>query len=331
MARRKGLGKGLDALLGGSRPTAAEAVPVAVQPATDSDASAAGAVSPIVAESCPSPVAENDTSQSSSVDGILKHIPIAQCQRGRYQPRGEIDPASLEELAASIRSQGVMQPIVVRPMADPQNGVEYEIIAGERRWRASQLAGLERVPAVIRIVSDEATVAMALIENLQREDLNPMEEALALHRLQQEFELTHQQVGDAVGRSRTAVSNALRLLNLQQAVKTMLEHGDLEMGHARALLSLSGNIQTELAREVVDQGLSVRQTEVLVRKKLEPPESAPVEPDRVPDANVQRLQSDLADKLGVPVTISHRAGGAGKLVLRYNSLDELDGILEHIQ
>ena len=230
---------------------------------------------------------------------------------------------SLAELAASIRAQGVMQPIVVRPV-EPEG---FEIIAGERRWRASQLAGLHTVPAVIRRVSDEAAIAMALIENLQREDLNPLEEAVALKRLQDEFELTHQQVADAVGKSRTAVSNAMRLLQLAPDVAIMLERGDLEMGHARCLLSLEAEVQIDLARRIVARGLSVRQAEALVKTA----QSGPVErqpPAAVPD--VSALEESLSEKIGVPVEVQQSAKGAGRLVLRYTSLDELDGILAHL-
>ena len=238
-------------------------------------------------------------------------------------------PEALEELADSIKVQGVMQPIVIRPL----NGDQYEIIAGERRWRATQLAGLDTIPAVIRAVNDEAAIAMALIENIQRENLNPIEEAIALKRLQDEFQLTHQQVATAVGKSRTAVSNLLRLMALDSEVKKCLEHGDLEMGHARALLSLEPLQQRATAQAVVDKGLSVRQTEALVRRLLENKklaENRQLAPKTAANPDLQRLEEGLADKMGVPVMIQHNAKGKGKLILKYNSLDELDGILAHM-
>jgi ParB family transcriptional regulator, chromosome partitioning protein len=228
-------------------------------------------------------------------------------------------------LADSIKAQGVMQPIVVRPIPDHR----YEIIAGERRWRAAQLAGLDEIPALVRDVADKAAIAMSLIENIQREDLNPIEEAAALLRLQQEFELTQQEVADAVGKSRSTVANLLRLMSLQQDVRRLVEHGDLEMGHARALLGLDANRQSQAARSVVARGLSVRQTEALVRHLLERKDT-PAAPRSI-DPNIRHLQDDLSRRLGARVEIRHGAGGKGKLVLAYNSLDELDGILSHIK
>ena len=230
----------------------------------------------------------------------------------------------LEELANSIRAQGVMQPIVVRPIAAGR----YEIIAGERRWRASQQAGLETIPAMVREVPDEAAIAMALIENIQREDLNPIEEAVALQRLQQEFELTQQQVADAVGKSRTSVTNLLRLIALPEEVKTLLSHGDLEMGHARALLGLPAARQAEGARHVVARGLTVRQTEALVRQWLN---GKPGAKQEKADPDIARLEQRLAEKLGSPVQIRHGSKGKGQLVIRYSSLDELQGVLAHIR
>src|SRR5690606_9224939 len=246
-------------------------------------------------------------------------------QRGKYQPRRDIQPEALEELAESIRAQGVMQPIVIRPISDQR----YEIIAGERRWRAAQLAGLDRIPAVIKDVPDEAAIAMALIENIQREDLNPIEEAFALKRLQDEFELTHQEVAAAVGKSRTTVTNLLRLISLSDEVKKLLEHGDLEMGHARALLTLDDEQQRDVARQVVSKELSVRQTESLVRR-IQQQETRAVPAQRV-DPDIKKLEESLSEQIGVPVTVQHNAKGKGKLVLSYNSLDELDGILAHIK
>jgi ParB family chromosome partitioning protein len=235
-------------------------------------------------------------------------------------------PDTLEELASSIRAQGVVQPIVVRPIA----GNRYEIIAGERRWRAAQMAGLHEIPAVVRDVPDQAAMAMALIENIQREELNPMEEAMALHRLIEEFGLTHQQTADAVGRSRASVSNLLRLLGLKEDVKRMLVNGDLEMGHARALLALEGEQQSQLARQVVAKGLSVRETERLIKRSLEEPQGGQHPPKR-PDPDIERLAQDLGERIGAAVAIQHGAKGKGKLVIQYNSLDELDGILTHIK
>ena len=262
----------------------------------------------------------------------LAHLPLDVLQRGRYQPRIDMRPETLEELAASIRAQGVVQPIVVRPLSAPAPGQSqrYEIIAGERRWRAAQIAGLAQIPAVIRRIPDEAAIAVALIENIQRESLNPLEEARALERLISEFELTHAQAAEAVGRSRAAVSNLLRLLELAPEVGALVERRELEMGHARALLALSSRRQqVEVAALVAKKSLSVRETEALVRRMQRPP-AAPEEPAQTTDPNVRRLEQELADKLGAKVLIQHARGGKGKLVVSYNSLDELDGILAHI-
>lgn len=287
--KKRGLGRGLDALLGNS------SVPKLEEQALQTDRRE------------------------------LQDIPLERIQRGKYQPRRDMDPTALEELARSIKAQGVMQPIVVRPVSKGR----YEIIAGERRWRASQQAGLESIPAVVREVPDEAAIAMALIENIQREDLNPLEEALALQRLQQEFQLTQAQVADAVGKSRVTVSNLLRLIGLPEDVKTMLSHGDLEMGHARALLGLPADQQSEGARHVVARALTVRQTEALVRQwlsgKKTTAEASPADPD------ISRLEQRLAEKLGSPVQIKHGQRGKGQLVIRYSSLDELQGVLAHIR
>lgn len=256
--------------------------------------------------------------------GELKKLPVEWLTPGKYQPRKDMSPDALEELANSIRSQGVIQPIVVRPV----NSQSYEIIAGERRWRASQLAELERVPCLVKDVEDEAAVAIALIENIQREDLNAMEEAIALQRLLDEFELTHQQVADAVGKSRAAVSNLLRLNGLADAVKTLLEHGDIEMGHARALLTLEQPMQEQAARMVAAKGLSVRDTEKLVKKMLAEPEVKPVSEK---DPNIVALQQELGEQLGAKVEISCNTKGKGRLVINYTNLDELDGILAQIK
>ncbi len=267
----------------------------------------------------------------------LACLPLDVLQRGRYQPRIDMRPETLEELAASIKAQGVIQPIVVRPIAAPAAGQSqrYEIIAGERRWRAAQIAGLTGIPAVIRRIPDEAAIAVALIENIQRESLNPLEEARALERLITEFELTHAQAAEAVGRSRAAVSNLLRLLELAPEVGALLERRELEMGHARALLSLPARRQqAEVAAIVAKKSLSVRETEALVRR-MQPRGKDSGARDAnasaaATDPDIQRLEQDLADKLGAKVVIQHAQGGKGRLVVSYHSLDELDGILAHI-
>jgi ParB family chromosome partitioning protein len=264
----------------------------------------------------------------------LARLPLDLLQRGRYQPRMDMRPETLTELADSIRAQGVVQPIVVRPIGETdERGVQrYEIIAGERRWRAAQQAGLREIPAVIRHVPDEAAIAMALIENIQREDLNPLEEARALDRLIGEFGLTHQQAADAVGRSRAAVSNLLRLLELPPEVCERLERREIEMGHARALLGLpQRRQQTEVATLVARKGLSVRETEAIVRRMVEPSKTQAAATAAAIDPNIQRLESELAEKLGARVSIEHASAGHGRLVIRYHSLDELDGILSHFQ
>jgi ParB family transcriptional regulator, chromosome partitioning protein len=302
--KRPSLGRGLEALLGTPRPVPPDDSPGAAPP--------------------PAPRLEEE----------LARIPVDLLQRGRYQPRLDMRPESLQELADSIRAQGVVQPIVVRPLAAQRTGepVRYEIIAGERRWRAAQMAGLHAVPAVIRNVPDEAAVAMSLIENIQRENLNPLEEARALDRLIREFDMTHQTAADAVGRSRAAVSNLLRLLELGEEVKTLVETRQLEMGHARALLGLAApRQQTEVALLVAKKGLSVRETEALVRRLAAgKDDTRDQEPPRR-DPDVARLEQDLTDKLGARVQLQQGARGRGRLVIAYNSLDELDGILAHIR
>lgn len=289
-AKRRGLGRGLDALL-----------------ATSQSASR-------------SEDGEAVTSQNSE----LRKLPIEFLQPGKYQPRKDMSPEALEELASSIRSQGVIQPIVVRLVSTDK----YEIIAGERRWRAAQLAQLNVVPCLIKDVPDEAAVAIALIENIQREDLNAMEEAQALDRLMNEFELTHQEVAEAVGKSRTTITNLLRLNNLNDDVKLLVEHGDIEMGHARALLALEGEYQSDAAQIVSGKALTVRDTEKLVRKILEPAEPKP--PKEI-DPDVKSLVNKLSDNLGAKVSIDHNAKGKGKLVINFNDLDQLDGILSRIK
>jgi ParB family chromosome partitioning protein len=265
----------------------------------------------------------------------LAKLPLDLLQRGRYQPRLDMRIETLQELADSIKAQGVVQPIVVRALGhtDGAGGSQrYEIIAGERRWRAAQMAGLSEIPAVIRDIPDEAAIAVALIENIQRENLNPLEEARALSRLISEFSLTHQQAADAVGRSRAGVTNLLRLLELAPEVGELLEQRTLEMGHARALLGLTQRRQqSEVAQLVAKKGLSVRETEALVRRLQGPAAAGASSESRARDPNVERLEQDLAEKLGARVAIQQGAGGKGKLIVNYNSLDELDGILAHIQ
>ena len=251
----------------------------------------------------------------------LEEIPIEFIQPGKYQPRTYFAEESIAELSDSIKAQGIIQPIVLRPIADDR----YEIIAGERRWRAAQLAGIEKIPAVIRTVDDESALAMSLIENIQREDLNPLEEATALQRLIDDFQFTHQEVADAVGKSRSAVTNTLRLTQLAPPVAEMLVAGDLEMGHARALLTLEVNGQVAVAKQVVARGLNVRQTEELVRAAGKTAGGAGVKPGQ--DADTRRLEQSLGQTLGQPVQIRHTKKGTGKLVISYSSLDELDGIL----
>ena len=264
---------------------------------------------------------DNVGSESTGRD-TLKNMPLDLITPGPFQPRSIFDVDRLEELAESIRHQGVIQPVVVRERGKGQ----YELIAGERRWRAAQIAGIEKIPAIIRDVPDEIAIAMALVENIQRENLNPIEEATALRRLVDEFQMTHQEAGDAVGRSRSAVSNLLRLLELSGEVRELVDARHLEMGHARALLSLDESMQAQAAKEVVKKSLSVRETEQLVRRLKTPPVTRTHELD--PD--IQHLQDKLAEKLCARVKLTHNARGKGKLVIAYNSADELDGILEHL-
>ncbi len=304
MTKRKSLGRGLDALLTKHGRKAPAETPA--EPRGDSHADA---------------------------DSVLKQLPVDLLQRGRYQPRSDMREETLAELAESIRAQGIVQPIIVRPI-DGDGQAQYEIIAGERRWRAAQLAGLHDVPVVIRNIPDEAAVAVALIENIQRENLNPLEEALALQRLIAEFEMTHAQAAEAVGRSRAAVSNLLRLLELPEPVREMVSRRELDMGHARALLGLEsgrGNLLA-LARRVAQEGLSVRETEKLVRREVARADGDAASPGKpaAPDPDVSRLEADLSEKLGTAVRIEHGRGG-GRVVIRYHSLEELDGIIEHIR
>jgi ParB family chromosome partitioning protein len=292
-AKRQSLGTGLDALLGFSDEV--ESVP--------------------------------QSKHMEDADGTLRDLPVEFLQRGKYQPRRDLDADALQELANSIAQQGVMQPIVVRKVATDK----YEIIAGERRWRASQQAGLESVPSIIRTITDEAAIAMALIENIQREDLNSIEESRALIRLQDEFKLTQQQVADAVGKSRSAVTNLMRLASLEEAVQKQLELGEIELGHAKCLLALSGSSQVIAGREVASNSMSVRQTETLVKRIQSSGSAMAVESKKPADPDILRAQQDLSEKVGAAVTIQHSAKGSGKLVIKYHSVDELEGILAHIK
>jgi ParB family chromosome partitioning protein len=296
MSPKKRLGRGLDALLS----------------------------KPMVAVSRPGSVEVNN-------DGLM-NLPVEHLQRGQYQPRVDMRQDSLEELAESIKAQGVVQPIVARPISKKDGVQRYEIIAGERRWRAAQMAGLADIPAVIRDVPDESAIAMALIENIQREDLNPLEEARALDRLIREFDLTHAEAAKAVGRSRASVSNLLRLQDLSDKVKPMLEDRQIEMGHARALLAISNAAQQlDAARQVVKKSLSVRETEKLIRRILDGGSSKPARKTPAQNADIRRLEIEVSEKLGAKVKVDHTANGAGQIIIKYNSLDELDGILKHIR
>jgi ParB family chromosome partitioning protein len=286
MVKKRGLGKSLDALLVGSNP-----------------------------------LIEGTSERPKE---RLSMLPIDAIQRGKFQPRRDMDPESLEDLANSIRAQGVIQPIVVRHLL----GGRYEIVAGERRWHASRMAGLTEIPAIIKDIADDAAVAIALIENIQRESLNPIEEAMALQRLLNEFSMTHQQVADAVGKSRASVTNLLRLLALGDEIRTMLEHGDLEMGHARALLSLPDTSQMDAALLIIEKNMSVREAEELARRMQIP--NLPKLPKSI-DPDIQRLQQDLSDRLKLMVAINCNAKGKGRVVIRYNDLTELDAILEYFQ
>lgn len=296
VAKKRGLGRGLDALL--------------------SDVSGGHGYGKQAAA---------DAVQDKPQDDNLRELAVNVIAPGRYQPRRDLNPAALEELASSIRSQGLVQPILVRPLAEGR----YEIIAGERRWRACQMAGLARIPVIIRHVPDEAAIAMALIENIQRENLSPIEEAIALQRLQTEFELTQQQVADAVGKSRSTITNLLRLMKLTPEVRTLLEHGDLEMGHARALLALQGLVQLRAADEVVAKELSVRQTEQLVKRYQGLVEAA-AKPKPEADPVLEQLAGSLSQRLSTGVSIRSGANGKGKISINFQSRDELEAILQLI-
>ncbi len=306
MPKKRGLGRGLDALLSG----ASLNTQVPVVEATGS----VGAVND-----------KQDLPNIFKATEDIKYLPIEFLQRGRYQPRREFDAHALTGLSNSIKTQGLMQPIVVRPVEQGR----YEIIAGERRWRACQMAEMDTVPCLVKVVENEVALAMALVENMQREDLNAIEAATGLYRLQEEFALTHQQVADIVGKSRASVTNLIRLNQLELPVKRFIEKGELEMGHARALLSLSADLQVKTAKTVVAKRLSVRQTEALVKSLLTQKPDVKGGSKRE-DPNIRRLQEELSEKIGAPVQIQHRTGGAGKLVIQYASLSELEGVLQHI-
>jgi ParB family transcriptional regulator, chromosome partitioning protein len=269
----------------------------------------------------------SSNSQAVGTQESLRSINVELIIRGKYQPRTIIRKESIEELANSIRVHGVLQPVVLRSF---QGGEQYELIAGERRWRACQLLGLATIPAIVKNVADQDAMSIALIENIQREQLNPVEEAVALGRLVTEFGMTHEKVAEAVGKSRAAVSNLIRLLDLEKESRALLESGHLEMGHARALLGLKGGQQKKLAGEVATKKLSVRATEALV--KAARLDTAQITNERQPiDPNIKSLEDNLSERMGAAVVIKHRAGGGGKVEIGYNSLDELDGILAHIQ
>ena len=282
------LGRGLDALLGGSKTSN-------------------------------KPAAASDADQ-------LKELPVDLIQRGKYQPRTHMDESALQDLADSIKTQGVIQPVVVRKI---ETG-NYEIIAGERRWRAAQMAGLHKVPVIVRDIPDEAAVVVALIENIQRENLNPVEEAAGLQRLIDEFGLTHEQAADSIGRSRSAVSNLLRLLNLSDAPRKLLESGKIDMGHARAMLPLESSKQTELATAVVNKGLSVRQAEAMAKKLLSGDNGKNKGGKPEKSADIKNLEENISERLGANVNIDHKPNGKGRLVIEYHSSDELEGIIEKI-
>jgi ParB family chromosome partitioning protein len=287
----KGLGRGLEALLGG----------------------------------------DGDFTQQPADAGAPSSLPVSQLQAGKYQPRTRMDEGALNELAASIKSQGIMQPVLVRPVGEAGGVIRYEIIAGERRFRAAQLAGLEQIPVLVRAVDDQAAAAMALIENIQREDLNPLEEAQGIHRLIDDFHFTHEQAANAVGRSRSAVSNLLRLMNLAQPVQTMLMAGDIDMGHARALLAVDAATQISLANQVVAKRLSVRETEKLVTRTMEQGTESPARPIREKSGDITRLEEELSDKLATPVLFKMGPKGRGQMIIDFADLDVLEGVLARLR
>jgi ParB family chromosome partitioning protein len=263
--------------------------------------------------------------------GAPSSLPVTQLQPGKYQPRTRMDEGALNELAASIKTQGVMQPVLVRPVGETGGAMRYEIIAGERRFRAAQLAGLESIPVLVRDVDDQAAAAMALIENIQREDLNPLEEAQGIHRLIDDFHFTHEQAANAVGRSRSAVSNLLRLMNLAQPVQTMLMAGDIDMGHARALLAVDAATQISLASQVIAKRLSVRETEKLVTRTMDEAANPPTARQKDKSGDIMRLEEELSDKLATPVLFKMGAKGRGQMIIDFADLDILDGVLARLR
>jgi len=315
MAKKRGLGRGLNALLGSASTTSMQESEVASpQPA---EVAQTGNQTDQLATPTPTP---------SQITTPINSLAVDQIQRGKYQPRIEFDAEQLQELTDSILEKGMIQPVLVRKVEDG-----YELIAGERRWRAAQLAELHNIPVIVKEYNDEDAAAIALIENIQREDLKPLEEAMALHRLQEEFAMTHKSLAQSIGKSRTAVSNLLRLLDLNDDVKQMLQAGKLEMGHARALLSLEGSDQVSVANTVYEKALSVRETEKLVKARKEVLPIKKIAITKVPiDPDIQALQHRLSDTLGAKVDIKHKSSGKGKLEVAYSSLDELEGILAHI-
>lgn len=311
--KKRGLGRNIEILLGRTTTTTTAKTKAAT---TSKTTTATAASSPATTDTTP-PIVENE----------LRHLPIDILQRGHYQPRKDFTPEALQELADSIRTQGIIQPIIVRSVKDGR----YEIIAGERRWRAAQMAGLTEIPALVKEIPDDAALAISIIENIQRESLNPLEEANAFQRLLDEFGLTHQEVANAVGKSRATVTNLMRLLTLHPDVKLMLEQGKIEMGHARALLSLHDIAQSRAAHTVVARNLSVRETEQLVRKLQSDTPADVFHAPKKSDPNITRLQQQLTDQLGALVMFKHSAKGKGKMIIHYSNLPQLEGILAHIQ
>lgn len=319
MAKKRGLGKGMGALLDGVTSQHAKSARVNIDDVGElpSEIQADWPVDKDAPD-------ELTAAERAGSGESLRSIPVEKIRRGTYQPRQHFDQDALQELADSLKAQGMIQPILVRPFAGG-----YEIVAGERRWRAAQLAGIQAIPAIVRELDDQSVAAVSLIENIQRKDLNPLEEARALQRLQTEFGMTHQAVAEAVGRSRAAVTNLLRLLDLHDEVKVMLDRGDLDMGHARALLGLEQSRQVQLAEEVINKGLSVRATEKRVREDKQPKVKAAVSKRRDPD--IVQLEKSLGETLGASVAIRHQDSGGGKLEIGYTTLEELEGILAHIR
>ncbi|MEM9621699.1 MAG: ParB/RepB/Spo0J family partition protein [Pseudomonadota bacterium] len=319
---KKRLGRGLDSLLSTPKAAQTDAEDKPVDTAAPTQIAQEPALEPAAGTS--SLIQKAMRASSPAPDGVVPELDVNQIRPSPYQPRRHFDEESLGELSQSIASQGLLQPVVVRKLA--QGG--YELIAGERRWRAAQLAGLKKIPAMVKTVTDRQASALALIENVQREDLSALEEAMGLARLRDEFELTQQQIADAVGKSRVAIANLLRLLNLGATARGLLEAGQIEMGHARALLGLEGIAQDQAARQAAEQGLSVRQTEALVKRAGQPP-ATPASTNQI-DPDVQRLEQRVTDKIGAPVAIKQKPNGQGELTIKFSNLDELEGVLSHL-